>query len=94
MPAMHFVVRWPDGSVETCYSPSTVIEKHLVVNHCYPVEEFTAAALRALGEASDRVASKYGYACSSAMDQAGAISQKARQFGAAETVTVEKITVI
>ena len=28
MPEMWFVVRWPDGSSETCYSPSLVIKDH------------------------------------------------------------------
>ena len=28
MPEMWFVVRWPDGSSETCYSPSLVIKEH------------------------------------------------------------------
>ncbi|MFZ4833860.1 MSMEG_0570 family nitrogen starvation response protein [Rouxiella sp. Mn2063] len=94
MPAMHFVVRWPDNSLETCYSPSTVIETYLKVNHPYTVEEFTATALQALNKASERVASKFGYACSSAMDQASAITQKAGHFSASDNVTVEKITVI
>ncbi|MCG8157566.1 MSMEG_0570 family nitrogen starvation response protein [Brenneria goodwinii] len=94
MPAMNFVVRWPDGSKETCYSPSTAIEKHLIVNHPYTVETFVRIAQAALREASDRVAAKFGYACSSAMDQSHAIEQKARQFAAADPVVVEEITVI
>jgi len=91
---MHFVVRWPDDSTDTCYSPSTVIETYLLVNHGYTVEEFTTVALKALNQASERVAEKFGYYCSSAMDQAGAIENKAKQFGPTEQVIVEKITVI
>ncbi|MDX5629123.1 MULTISPECIES: MSMEG_0570 family nitrogen starvation response protein [unclassified Brenneria] len=94
MPAMNFVVRWPDGSKEKCYSPSTAIEKHLIVNYPYTIETFVRTAQTALSEASDRVAARYGYACSSALDQSHAIEQKARQFAAADPVVVEEITVI
>lgn len=92
MPAMHFVVCWPDGSKDTCYSPSTTIEKHLEVNHPYALEEFVTLTTRALDEASERVKAKFGYFCSSAQDQSAVIVQKARQFGAEQQVIVEKIT--
>ena len=80
MPAMHFVVCWPDGSKETCYSPSTAIEKYLLVNHPYALNEFVQVTTRALDEASERVKAKFGYYCSSAQDQSAAIVQKAAQF--------------
>ncbi|MFH8134510.1 MSMEG_0570 family nitrogen starvation response protein [Pantoea osteomyelitidis] len=91
MPAMHFIVCWPDGSKETCYSPSTTIEKHFRLNHAYSVAEFVTVAQAALAEASDRVAAKFGYHCSSASDQAAAITQKAQRYGADEAVFVETI---
>lgn len=92
MPAMHFVVCWPDGSKDTCYSPSTAIGKHLEVNHPYVLGEFVTLATRALDEASERVKAKFGYFCSSAQDQSAAIVQKAQQFRADQQVIVEKIT--
>lgn len=92
MPAMHFVVCWPDGSKDTCYSPSTAIEKHLEVNHPYTLAEFVTLSTRALDEASERVKAKFGYYCSSAQDQSAVIVQKARQFSAEQPVIVEKIT--
>ena len=91
MPAMHFVVCWPDGSKETCYSPSTAIEKYLLVNHPYALNEFVQVTTRALDEASERVNAKFGYYCSSAQDQSAAIVQKAAQFSPEQRVTVEKI---
>lgn len=91
MPAMHFVVCWPDGSKDTCYSPSTAIEKHLKVNHPYALDEFVTIATRALDEASERVRAKFGYFCSSAQDQSAVIVQKARQFSAEQQVIVEEI---
>ena len=94
MPAMHFVVCWPDGSKETCYSPSTAIEKYLLVNHPYALNEFVQVTTRALDEASERVKAKFGYYCSRAQDQSAAIVQKAAQFSPEQRVTVEKITPI
>lgn len=94
MPAMHFVVCWPDGSKDTCYSPSTAIEKYLQVNHPYTLEEFVSTSTRALDEASERVKAKFGYFCSSAMDQSAAITLKAQQFSPEQQVIVETITPI
>ncbi|MEJ4047133.1 MSMEG_0570 family nitrogen starvation response protein [Erwinia sp. SLM-02] len=91
MPAMHFVVCWPDGSKETCYSPSTAIEKHLLINHPYRLDEFIATTVRALDEASERVKAKFGYFCSSAMDQSAAIRLRAQQFSPEQVVIVETI---
>jgi uncharacterized repeat protein (TIGR04042 family) len=94
MPAMHFTVRWPDGSKEECYSPSTVIEKHFSIDHAYTVQEFVLKAKHALDEASQRVAAKFGYACSSALDQAAAIEHTAQRFAAGDLVVIEEISVI
>src|SRR5687767_7145453 len=69
MPEMHFRVEWPNGRVEDCYSPSWVIEDHLAVGEAYPVSEFLHRAKTALEIGSERVRAKFGFACSSALDQ-------------------------
>lgn len=69
MPEMHFRVEWPSGRVDDCYSPSWVIEEHLSVGETYPVSEFVTRAKIALEIGSERVRAKYGFACSSALDQ-------------------------
>ena len=84
MPEMHFRVEWPNGHVERCYSPSYVIEEHLTVGEAYPVEEFVSRARRALEIASERVQAKYGFACSSALDQLLRIEESARTLAPAE----------
>lgn len=94
MPAMHFIVCWPDGSKDTCYSPSTAIEKYLELNHPYSLDEFLQRVTRALDEASERVKAKFGYYCSSAQDQSAAIVEKAQRFSTEQTITVEKITAL
>ena len=66
MPEMTFTVRWPDGRVEECYSPSLVVHDHLVAGATYSVRDFTARSTGALAAASDRVREKFGFACTSA----------------------------
>ena len=85
MPEMHFRVQWPNGEIERCYSPSYVIEEHLTVGEAYTVEDFVFRTRSALEIASERVRAKYGFACSSALDQlerieatAGALSSEQR----------------
>jgi len=84
MPEMHFQIRWPNGSTEECYSPSWVIEEHLAVGSDYPVSEFVARASVALNIASDRVRQKYGFTCSSALDQLARIQDRAKELSQSE----------
>jgi uncharacterized repeat protein (TIGR04042 family) len=74
---MHFRVEWPDGHEERCYSPSYVIEEHLVVGESYTVTDFVTRTRTALEIASERVMAKYGFACSSALDQLQSIEETA-----------------
>ena len=69
MPEMHFRVRWPSGSTSNCYSPSYIIEEYLHVGQSYPVAEFVERTRTALNIASERVRERYGFVCSSALDQ-------------------------
>ena len=93
MPAMHFYVTWPDGSQNCCYSPSTVISEYLQPGGSYKISQFAELSEKALLKASDRVQQKYGYHCSSAMDQLAQIRQKISLFDGAEQrpVVVTKI---
>lgn len=80
MPVTPFRIRWPDQSEDVCYSPSSVVTGHFAAGTAYPLAEFVRLAQVALGEASERVRRKYGYACSSAMDQLQAIEATAARF--------------
>ena len=68
MPEMTFTVRWPDGRVEDCYSPSLVMQDHLEVG-----AEYSGRRVRrpgpttALEEAGERVRARYGFLCTSAL---------------------------
>ena len=80
MPAMHFQLRWPDGSEGRCYSPSLVIKDYFQPGTAYPLPLFMAQMREALNIASERVRAKYGFACSQAMDQLGRIEHTAARF--------------
>jgi len=76
MPEMHFAIEWPDGERENCYSPSYIIEEHLAVGESYATDDFLERVTAALQTASERVRARYGFACSSALDQLGALEAK------------------
>ncbi|WP_059411721.1 MSMEG_0570 family nitrogen starvation response protein [Cupriavidus basilensis] len=88
MPVTHFRVQWPDNSQATCYSPSSVVTEYFAAGQDYPLEDFLARARQALGSASERVRAKYGYACSSAMDQLEQIENTAARWSAQPDATV------
>ena len=89
MPEMRFSVRWPDATVSDCYSPSLVIREHMDTGASYPVAEFVERSRTALNIASERVRAKYGYACSSALDQLSQIEQTAARFASLPQAQVE-----
>ncbi len=89
MPEVHFTVRWPDGSVETCYSPSTVIETFFVAGEAYPLADFLARSRAGLQAASERVRAVYGSGCSRAMAQLAAIESRADAQTGEAAVVVE-----
>jgi len=79
MPVTYFDVRWPDGATERCYSPSSIVTEHLQVRS-YTVAEFRAAAGVALHGAAERVREKFGFTCSSALDQLRTLEKRADAF--------------
>ncbi len=80
MPEMHFSVRWPDGQVSQCYSPSLIVQDFLTPGQDYALDDFLARVREALEIASERVRAKYGFACSRAMDQWAEIHQTATAY--------------
>lgn len=69
MPEMRFLVRWPDGREQSCYSPSLVMHDYLDIGTEYTVEQFVKLTSQALTVASDRVLEKFGMRCTSAAQQ-------------------------
>ncbi|VVT27556.1 MSMEG_0570 family nitrogen starvation response protein [Rhizobium sp. EC-SD404] len=77
MPEMRFVVAWPDGQEQDCYSPSLVIRDYFEEGRAYPLDDFLARSREALTIASDRVKARYGFSCSLALGQLSAIERRA-----------------
>lgn len=80
MPEMTFTVRWPDGTVQDCYSPSLVMYDHLDTGRQYTVSDFRHRSSTALAEAAERVRAKFGFACSSAMATTEQITEAAARY--------------
>jgi uncharacterized repeat protein (TIGR04042 family) len=80
MPEMHFNIRWPDGTAESCYSPSLVIKEHMAAGEVYALADFLARSRAALTIASDRVKARYGFACSLAQGQLARIEAAGARF--------------
>jgi len=88
MPEMSVTVRWPDGRVADCYSPSLVMHDHLEPGATYRVDEFTRRSATALAEASERVRARYGFTCSASAASLDRIRATASRFDAADLVEV------
>jgi uncharacterized repeat protein (TIGR04042 family) len=91
MPEMRFHVRWPDESIEICYSPSLVIKDHLAVGATYPLADFQARSRLALTIAAERVREKYGFFCTRALGQLARIEEAAGRF---KTMPGASVTIV
>ncbi len=80
MPEINFNIQWPDGTKETCYSPSLVVKKYFIPGEEYDLIDFVALSRTALNIASDRVKAAYGYPCSLALGQLQKIESKASKY--------------
>ena len=80
MPEMRFLIRWPDGTAEACYSPSLVVKDYFSPGERYPLAEFVKRSRTALDIAAERVRAKYGFRCSRAAAQLARIETGAASF--------------
>lgn len=85
---MTFTVRWPDGVVEDCYSPSLVVHDHLRPGARYTVADFLARSESAMEVASERVRARYGFACTSAAATSARLRTAASAFDPEQQVEV------
>lgn len=91
MPAMHYRLRWPDASESTCYSPSLVIRDFFEPGASYALPDFLQRVREATQIASDRVAAKFGFACSRAADQLLDIETQAARFSDQPDARIEML---
>jgi len=80
MPEIRFQIEWPDGSQETCYSPSLIVKDYFAPDSEYTLEDFVERSRTSLKIASDRVLAKYGMPCSLALGQLQRIEATATQY--------------
>ncbi|MEL6788060.1 MAG: MSMEG_0570 family nitrogen starvation response protein [Cyanobacteria bacterium J06607_15] len=80
MPEINFKIQWPDGTQQSCYSPSLVVKKYFIPGDTYPLAEFVEKSRTALNIASDRVKQAYGFPCSRALGQLKQIESKADEY--------------
>jgi uncharacterized repeat protein (TIGR04042 family) len=80
MPETRFKIQWPDGSEETCYSPSSIVKQYFEPEQDYELADFVDRARDALTIASDRVRAKYGSPCGLAIGQLIEIQSSAERF--------------
>ena len=80
MPEINFKIEWPDGTQQSCYSPSLVVKKYFSPGEKYELSEFVNLSRTALNIASDRVKAAYGFPCSKALGQLKQIESKASEY--------------
>lgn len=82
VPDVLFDVRWPDGSLQSFYSPSLIVKDYFEAGVDYTLDEFVSRTRECMTLADERVRAKYGIGCSeSAMTLAG-VEHGVRRFGA------------
>ncbi|WP_319421944.1 MSMEG_0570 family nitrogen starvation response protein [Pleurocapsa sp. FMAR1] len=80
MPEINFQIQWPDGTQQSCYSPSLVVKQYFTPGEEYQLTEFVEKSRTALNIASDRVQKAYGFPCSRALGQLKQIESKASEY--------------
>lgn len=89
VPEVLFDVRWPDGSTQSFYSPSLIVEEYFRAGHTYPVGDFVDTSRTCMRIADQRVRQKYGFGCAQSVATMAGIEQAATRFAADEHVTLE-----
>lgn len=88
MPVTHLYIKWPDNTEDKVYSPSSVIEKYFSVKQEVPISKFYSLCTESLNEASERVAQKFGFACTSAAAEKKRIQKLCNNYKATERVKI------
>ncbi|TAG11036.1 MAG: MSMEG_0570 family nitrogen starvation response protein [Verrucomicrobia bacterium] len=88
MPETTFTAALPDGSIQPCYSPSSVVKNYFHVGQELPAAEFIQLARTALTEASERVRQKFGFSCTAASASLADIESWAGALPSHTTITI------
>jgi len=88
MPEVCLMLEWPDGQVTEFYSPSTVVLKHLRPGDELSITEMGKVGFHALCQASERVRSRYGFACTRVDEEKTKLQRLLDIYAATDTVKV------
>lgn len=88
MPEVRFQLEWPDGQISTLYSPSTVILDYFQPGEYLLVSELESRGVEALREASERVRTRYGFACTRTNEEESQLREWISHYSSDETVRV------
>jgi len=91
MPITYVHIKWPDDAEDHIYSPSRVIENYFTSEQEITISEFNNICGESLDEASERVAQKFGYACTSAMAEKQRIQKLCKNYRETEKVKITSI---
>lgn len=69
MPEVNVNIEWPDKQRDRIYSPSTVLLQYIKSGDSLSIRDFDERISQALQLASQRVYERYGFECTSAMDE-------------------------
>ena len=69
MPEVSLKINFPDGKTTYLYSPSTIIFEYLKPGDSLKISDFKSLAIKALHKASERVRTKYGFACTRTQEE-------------------------
>jgi putative flavoprotein involved in K+ transport len=93
VPEVSFTIRWPDGAVQRCTSPSRAITQALVAGGRYPVDELLRRSRAGLERGSERVRERYGFACTAAAAQIDEVERVGSAHPGHAIATVERMRV-
>lgn len=90
MPSVRMDVRWPDDSVTSHTSPSTIIKNYFKEEESFDLPKFVEQAEAGFEHANQRVKERFGFACSQA---AGELNEIKRVAGNMDSGRVEVLSV-
>jgi uncharacterized repeat protein (TIGR04042 family) len=91
MPETYFIVQLPDGTLHSCYSPSSIVKNYFKPGASLTASEFLRSSRLALTEASERVRAKFGFSCSAAADSLSEIEAWAGALPPEAPLIIQKI---
>ncbi len=91
MPVTYVHIKWPDNTKDKIYSPSSVIRNYFNPEDEITIKEFEGICNESLDKASDRVAEKFGFGCTSAMAEKKRIYALSKKYKDTEKVKIISI---